>query len=263
MYPVLYQSSLLTVTSYGLMLVLSFIAGTFLAQARAARAGVEAQQILRLGLLILLAAVAGSRALYVGEHPSFYAANPSQALRLGDGGLSMYGGLFLAIAVSAWYARAIGEPFATLADICAPSIALGEGLTRIGCFFNGCCFGTPCHLPSGVVFPRHSLAGQVFPDMLIHPTQLYSSLYSLLIFGTLLAVERKRRAPGFTIGVFLLLHATARFLVEFLRYHESACVELNVGNVQLTSAQLISVAVFALGTYFLSSSKTGMRRQVP
>jgi phosphatidylglycerol:prolipoprotein diacylglycerol transferase len=205
--------------------------------------------------LIILVAVAGSRVLYVAEHLSLYAADPWRTLRIWEGGLSMYGGVLLAIVASLLFTRAIGEPLAIMADICAPSIALGEALTRIGCFLNGCCFGTRCDLPWGMVFPRDSFAGHLFPDTPIHPTQLYSSLYSLLIFGILLAAERKRRAPGYIIGLFLLPNATARFLVEFVRYHEPSPVPLTIGNVGLTPAQLISLSLFALGSYFLFASR--------
>src|SRR5262245_52582335 len=139
MHPILYHSDSLTVRSYGLMLVLSFIIGMLRAHTRAQKAGVDPHQISHLFLLVLFAAVAGSRLLYVGENFSYYAANPWRVLRIWEGGLSMYGGVLLAIVVSFFYVRSVGEPFAKVADICAPSLALGEGLTRIGCFLNGCC----------------------------------------------------------------------------------------------------------------------------
>ena len=256
MYPVLYHSGPLTVRSYGLMLVLSFIVGMLLAHTRAKKAGVDPHLIPHLFLLVLYAAVVGSRLLYVGENFSHYAADPWRVLRIWEGGLSMYGGVLLAIAVSFFYIRAMGEPFAKVADICAPSLALGEALTRIGCFFNGCCFGISCDLPWAVVFPKDSVAGHVFPDTHIHPTQLYSSLYSLLIFGILLAVEKRERRPGYIIGLFLLLHAPARFLVEFVRYAEPSAITFTIANVALTSYQLITLGLFVLGwCLFLASQR--------
>jgi phosphatidylglycerol---prolipoprotein diacylglyceryl transferase len=192
MYPTLHHSDHLLVRSYGLALVLSFVVGFLLAHMRARRAGVDRRHLSRLCMLILFSAVIGSRALHVAEHASTYAADPWRSLRIGDGGLSMLGGLPLALLVSFLYLRAIGEPFAKLADVCAPSIALGEAITRIGCFLNGCCFGTPSTLPWATVFPAASPAGRVFPDTPIHPTQLYASLYSLLARGR----QRPHRGLG-------------------------------------------------------------------
>jgi phosphatidylglycerol:prolipoprotein diacylglycerol transferase len=255
MYPILYHSDPLIVRSYGFMLVLSFLVGLLLARVRAQRAGVDPHHISHLFLLILFAAVVGSRLLYVAENFSGYAADPWRVVRIWEGGLSMLGGLLLAIAVSFFYLRAIGEPFAKVADICAPSIALGEALTRIGCFLNGCCFGTHCDLPWAVVFPKESLAGHVFPDTPIHPTQLYAALYSLLIVGILLTVEKKEHRPGTIISLFLMLHAAARFLVEFVRYSAPALQMFTLANVTFTSYQLISLALFILGGSLLLASR--------
>jgi phosphatidylglycerol:prolipoprotein diacylglycerol transferase len=129
-YPLLYDAGPLIVRSYGLALVLSFLAGMWLARARARRAGVDPRHMARLFLLILLAAVIGSRLLHMVENAASYAADPWRAGRIWEGGLSMYGGVLLAFAVSAAYTRAIGVPFLTVADVCAPSLALGEALTR-------------------------------------------------------------------------------------------------------------------------------------
>src|SRR5262245_9393946 len=108
MHPILYHSDHLLVRSYGLMLVLSFLVGLLLARMRAQKAGVDPQHISRLFLLILFAAVVGSRLLYVAENFSMYAANPWRVLRIWEGGLSMLGGVLLAIVVSFFYLRAVG-----------------------------------------------------------------------------------------------------------------------------------------------------------
>ena len=61
-------------------------------------------------------------------------------------------------------------------------MALGIGITRIGCFLNGCCFGTPTDQPWGVAFPKGSIPWHIFGDTHLHPSQLYSSLYGLGLF---------------------------------------------------------------------------------
>jgi len=235
------------------MLVLSFLAGMWLARARARRAGIDPLAMSRLFLVILLTAVAGSRLLYVREHWSTYAGDPWGVLRLSEGGLSMQGGLFLALAASLVYARVIRVPFATLADLCAPSIALGEALTRVGCFLNGCCFGTPSDLPWAVTFPHASAAGHAFPDTALHPTQLYTAVWSLGVLAVLLAVERRRPRPGLVIGLFLVLQAGGRFAFELLRHHEPAAALGTVGGLSFTTYQLMSLGLLATGASLVAA----------
>lgn len=254
MHPVVHSFDLFMVRSYGLALVLAFLAGIWLARGRAAKVGVDRRQIVNLCLLILLAAVLGSRLLHVAENVPLYAADPWRVLRLGEGGMSMYGGVFLAMAASAAYARFVGLSFVQVADVCAPSLALGEAVTRVGCFLNGCCFGTHCTLPWAVVFPPASPAGHAFPGTPIHPTQLYAAAYSLALFGILLLVSRRQARPGAVIGIFLLLHAAGRFALELLRHHEPAATPLVVGDLAFTSYQLMCVCLFSIGTYLLLAS---------
>lgn len=260
MHPILHDGPLLTVRSYGAMLVVSFLVGMWLARARARKVRLDPLQMSRLLVLILLAAVVGSRLLYVAENPSAYVADPWRLLRLSEGGLSMYGGVFLALAVSVLYARAIRVPFATLADVCAPSIALGEALTRVGCFLNGCCFGTPSHLPWAVTFPPASAAGHVFPDMALHPTQLYAAAWSLVVLALLLVAERRRPRPGFVIGLFLVLQASGRFALELVRHHEPSAVLFGAGATAFTSYQLMSLGLLAAGTYLVAAHASEVSR---
>jgi len=108
----------------------------------------------------------------------------------------------------------------TLADILSPSVALGVGLTRIGCFMAGCCYGRPSDLWSAVQFPDGSPAVDQFFGVAVHPSQLYSSLGGFLICGVLLLTERFWNYQGATFGRFLVLYGLSRFSVDFTRYYE-------------------------------------------
>jgi phosphatidylglycerol:prolipoprotein diacylglycerol transferase len=222
---------------------------------RAKKVGLEPRLIINVFLGIILASIIGSRALYILENLSHYASDSFRTMTMWEGGLSMLGGVLLAIVVSFVYVRAQHESFLKVADALVPSIALGEFFTRIGCFFNGCCFGKVSHLPWAMTFPQDSFAGQQFPDLPLHPTQLYSSLYSLAIFGILLAVGEKRLGSGQVFGLFLVLHATCRFLVEFVRYYEQSYITVLMSGVALTHYQLMSVGFFGVGWYLFLRSR--------
>ena len=69
------------------------------------------------------------------------------------GGLVFYGGLIGASLACILYVWRRKLPLWKIADILAPSIALGYVFGRFGCFLNGCCFGRPCSLPWAVTYP--------------------------------------------------------------------------------------------------------------
>ncbi len=133
-----------------------------------------------------------------------------------------------------------------MADICSVSVALGILFTRIGCFLSGCCFGSPTSCPIGVVFPADSPAGYLFSGQSIHPTQLYSSFYGLVILAALLLVERKWSFNGFTFAFLCIFYGAARFTVDFFRYYEESAVL-----VGLTYNQVISIGLAAMGIVLL------------
>ena len=138
MHPILLKLGPVEITTYGVMLAISFIVGTWLARYRAKKVGLEQTLTLDLFLFIAIASIVGSRLQFMLENFSVYSSNLPQGVRTWEGGLSMQGGVILAILVVFFYVRAKGESFARATDIIAPSLALGVFLTRIGCFFNGC-----------------------------------------------------------------------------------------------------------------------------
>ena len=123
----------------------------------------------------------------------FGSLRPHQGISflLWQGGLSYHGGLFAAVLAAWLWFRVKRIPVEKMVDIFAPSIALGFGIVRIGCFLNGCCFGTPTDMPWGLNFPLISPAGRVFGSAPIHPVQLYASICGLLGFLVLIWIEKK------------------------------------------------------------------------
>jgi phosphatidylglycerol:prolipoprotein diacylglycerol transferase len=124
-------------------------------------------------------------------------------------------------------------------NLLAPPIALGMAIGRMGCFFSGCCFGTPTDLPWGTNF-GDSIAR--------HPTQLYEMLFCFAAF-VLLQRARNSAPPGSLLTRFFLAYFIFRFLEEFLRPHT-----LISG---LTPFQWICIA----GTLILTAKTYWMKKQ--
>ncbi|MFC1544852.1 prolipoprotein diacylglyceryl transferase [Gemmatimonadota bacterium] len=245
MHPVIFSLGPLEIKSYGVMLAISFLAGYLVARKRAEHRGIGPEALLDLCFWILLSAIVGSRAFYIATHWEQYADNPLGAFSIWEGGLSMMGGVLMSLAAGWLYLKKAGVRFALMADTMAPSIALGIGLTRIGCFLYGCCYGLPTDLACGITFPDISAAGSHF-HVPIHPTQLYSSAYGFAILGILLLIDRFRPREGALFGIFAMLYAVARFTVDFFRYYEPQQFVFSQP-VALTNNQIISMALFAFG----------------
>lgn len=247
MYPELFRIGPLTINSYGVMLAAAFIVGILLAIKKAEKRGIGSETMVNLAFIVMISAIVGSRLFYVLFHLDEFRGRwqytflPVQADgTIGLGGLIFLGGFIGALLSGAIYVHLKKISFWRVADSVAPSLALGLFFGRIGCFLNGCCFGRACDLPWGVVFPPHSPAGYQMGDVHIHPTQLYSSAYALLIFGILMLLDRKQRYDGFLFGVFLAFYGIARFTVDFFRYYENQMFLIGgIGFNQLVSIALV------------------------
>ncbi len=243
MHPVLIDLGKIKIYSYGFMLALSFFLGILLAARRAKKRGVSPETIYDMSVILILSAVIGSRGLYILTHLDHF-RGIVDIFALWQGGATYYGGMVLALAGAVIYLRIKKISFLKVADVCSPSIGLGIFLTRIGCFLSGCCFGAPTKSPTGVVFPAACPAGYIYPGAHIHPTQLYSSFYGLVILILLLLIDRKKPYDGFTFGSLCILYGVARFIVDFFRYYEdSAFVAGGLTNNQVISFLLILTGI--------------------
>jgi phosphatidylglycerol:prolipoprotein diacylglycerol transferase len=107
-------------------------------------------------------------------------------------------------------------------DIYTPSIALGLGIGRLGCFAAGCDYGKPTSSFLGVVFTNpfsHEVAGTPL-GIPLHPTQLYESFAMFAIFAVLVWRYRHKTYDGQIFVLHLILYGLARFFIEFLRGDE-------------------------------------------
>ncbi|MEW6410447.1 MAG: prolipoprotein diacylglyceryl transferase [Nitrospirota bacterium] len=249
MHPILFKIGPITIYTYGVLITAGFLLGLALAVRQAKKEGIEQARIVDLGLYIIISAIIGSRLLYIITHYEYYIKKPLQILKVWEGGLVLYGGLFLAIAVGLLYLKKAKLPAWKVADIIAPSIAIGLTIGRWGCFSAGCCYGRETDLPWGVVFTDpYSLARLGVP---LHPTQLYESLGSFLIFLVLVIKRRKKTFEGQLFLLFLLLYSILRFVIEFFRADEARDILYN----GISIAQGISIIIAVASMVILINRK--------
>ena len=151
----------IAIRGYGVMLLLGIVSGVGLTLYRARRRGVEDDVVLSLALWVFVAGMIGARAFYVVEYWDHFRRDDLRetivsVLNLTQGGLVVFGGLLGAVAALAAFCALHRLPPLAVADLVAPGMTLGLALGRVGCFFNGCCFGDLCALPWAVEFPPQS-----------------------------------------------------------------------------------------------------------
>src|SRR5262249_49159849 len=123
-------------------------------------------------------------------------ARRAQSLNtLAFGGGTFLGGFLLAVLGCYLAAYRVRIPLLRLVDACAPSLALGVAIVRIGCFAASCDYGKGTDLPWAVVFTRLDAARLtgVPLGVPLHPSQLYESALGVVLFGSLVMLERKPR----------------------------------------------------------------------
>jgi phosphatidylglycerol:prolipoprotein diacylglycerol transferase len=260
-HPTLWKFHGIELHSYGLLLAVAFLLGIQIFVARARARGIPEEPMHTLSLWLLVLAIAGGRVLFVLTHWSEYAADPLAILRLWEGGLILYGGYLAAITGGILFLRRRGLPIWRVGDAAAPSMALGVAIGRIGCFMNGCCYGLPTHLPWGVQFPPESVASYTFPGVALHPSQLYLSGSSFLLFVVLLALDRRPRFDGRLFWTYIALDAAMRFLIDFTRYYDATNAIGSIGPLAFNMNQVLSGGLIVVSIAMLAI--LGRRRAAP
>lgn len=248
---------------YGLMLFIGFSFAVVRATLRAEREGLPSDVIWDLAVWLFIPGIIGARLYYLIQYGDRVFTGPPSlewlvaAVSLSQGGIVLYGGLLGGALgyFSFCYFRRL-RPLA-LADIIVPSVFIGIGFGRLGCFLNGCCYGAASALPWAVQFPRDSaaFASMVEKKLLdasavctppLHPTQIYSSIDGFVIAAITAWYFRYRRRNGEVLAVALLIYPITRFCMEMLRADEVGQFQTN-----LTTAQWVSIALFLSNLCFM------------
>ena len=222
-------------------MALGFLAGLWTATRRARRANVSGDVIADVTLWLMFGSIAGARTVYVVTYwKQEFASQPlSEIFMVQHGGLVFYGGLIGATIAGSIYLAWKKLPVWKIADILAPSIALGSVFGRLGCLMNGCCYGYPCELPWAIHFPAaHATAGAA-----VHPTEIYDALLNLVLYLALAWGFRRKKFDGQIFAAYLMGYALFRSLAEHFR-GDYPTDHIHHG---LTSAQVLSVIIFSAG----------------
>ncbi|HSM36644.1 MAG TPA: prolipoprotein diacylglyceryl transferase [Longimicrobiales bacterium] len=258
MYPVLFEIGGFEVTSFGVMIFLSFLTGAWILSLQLERRGMDPEIAWEVLAATAIAGVVGAKLYYMGLHWRDFVADPVGELT-SRAGLVWYGGLIGGVTAFYWEAARRKLPIATMFDGAAPALGLAYAVGRVGCFLVGDDYGMPTDSGIGVAFPQgsppstagyfRSLGVEVdaaLPDtavLAVHPTQLYEVAGGLAMFAILWQLSKRALRPGQLFGAFLVLYGIERFAVEFVRAKGDRFV------FGLTTSQIASFAALAVGVW--------------
>jgi len=241
--PVIFSIGFVKVRWYGLMYVIGFLVGWWLARRRSQRSDspVTPEQVDDLVFYAMLGVIVGGRVGYAVVYGwSQLTSDPLYLIRITEGGMSFHGGL-VGVMTAMWlYGRKLGHSIWRMTDFVAPMVPLGLGFGRIGNFINGELWGKPTDVPWGFL-----VNGQV-----LHPSQLYEALLEgFVLFAVLWIYSAKPRPYLAVSGMFLLLYGLFRFAVEFWRVPDAHLSYLALGWV--TMGQILSLPMIIAGAALL------------
>ncbi len=240
MHPFLFQIGSVQIPTYGLFTVLALVASILVIRRYARIEGRDPSQTTDAIVLTLAAGIVGARVLEAVVHWDKY-FGPGGSFKLLFLSTGTYvGGLIAALAFGFYWFRRIHLPALQGLDMFALVATASDGVARWGCFFSGCCWGTPTDLPWAVTFPETARRLHLgLPSVPLHPTQIYLSLNAFAILGVLVLLYRRKRFHGAIILSYVVLYATTRFFLEFVRGDEERGFVL--GGMMSTSQFLVLV----------------------
>jgi phosphatidylglycerol:prolipoprotein diacylglycerol transferase len=241
----------LTITGFGLAVVLGFLIGQTVGERELARRGHDPSPVSAVVIGSLLGFIVGAKvyfAILTGDPAALFSR----------GGFVFWGGLVGGIVGGGLTAWRLGMPFWRIADVGGPGIAAGYAVGRTGCWAVGDDYGRPWDGPLAVAFPEgappstaanlRAMFGIDLPPgvpgsevIAVYPTQLLEVALGAVMFAVLWRLREHRHAEGWLFGVYCVLAGLERFAVEFLRAKDDRFFG------SLTTAQVIALAVFAAG----------------
>lgn len=258
MYPVLFEIGNFPITTFGLMMFLSFISAAWLLAIQLERRGFDRDIAWDVLAWVAIGGILGAKFYYLALHWQDLVADPVGQLT-SRGGLVWYGGLIGGVLAYYWQVKSKNLPVASMFDATAPALMFAYAVGRMGCFLVGDDYGLPTDSWVGIAFPMgappssagylRSVGAEVpahIPDsaiLAVHPTQLYEVAAALVLFVVLWKVAARKHRPGQLFGLYLGLYGIERFLIEFVRAKGDRLF-LGMSTSQMASILLLGVAAY-------------------
>ncbi len=275
--PVIFSLGHFQLRWYGFFAVLAMLTGYGVMAMRRKRYGFRWEDLSLLLNASVIFGVIGARLEFVRRFwGELFAPDLLGVFRVWEGGLVFQGGFVVAAVAIFFLCRRKKWSVGRVGDLMAPALPAAHAVARLGCLFNGCCFGKPwshwgavlypargndvlnCQIQQGLLLPQGEAALSPLPVL---PVQALETLWCLLVAGVLLLAERRGVAKGRLFFLYLLGYSLGRFLLEFLRgdYHHAGLLT----PAQWTTALVILPATLAAFLWTKSREPSPRHQEKP
>lgn len=239
---------------YGILIALGFILAILYVSRRAKEFGVDADRMLDVILGGAIGGIVGARAYYVILQWDYYGQNLSQIFNTRSGGMAIYGGLIGGVLIGLLMCKIRRVKFMPALDLVVGGFLIGQGIGRWGNFVNIEAFGANTSLPWGMsssvitdYLTQHeaeleAIGMDIDPNMPVHPTFLYESLWCLLGFAFIAWYTRRRKFDGELTLLYMMWYGAGRAVIEGLRTDSLMIPGTSLRASQVLAAAMVVVA---------------------
>ncbi len=250
--------------AYALCIILGIVVAIWWGERRWQERGGQKGAVLDVAMFAVPFGLVGGRLYHVAtDWQKYFGADghPIDALKIYQGGLGIWGAVFLG-GIGAWIGcRVYRIPLPAFGDAIAPPILLAQAIGRFGNYFNQELYGRKTEVPWGLeIYLRFDDQGKLdmmngvstgVVDKVVQPTFLYELIWNLLIVVLLVLIDKRFRiGHGRLFALYVAGYCLGRFVVELLRDDEAtkiAGIRIN----SFTSALVFLAAV----AYFIFATK--------
>lgn len=249
---------------YGILIAIGFILAILYVSRRAKEFGVDADRMLDVILGGAIGGIVGARAYFVILQWDYYGQNLSQIFNTRSGGMAIYGGLIGGVLVGLLMCKIRKVRCLPALDLVVGGFLIGQGIGRWGNFVNieafGCNTSLPWGMSSSVItnyLTQHeaeleAIGMDIDPNMPVHPTFLYESIWCLLGFAFIAWYTKRRKFDGELTLLYMMWYGAGRAVVEGLRTDS-----LMIPGTSLRASQVLAaaMAVVAAIIWIVKTSK--------
>lgn len=236
---------------YSLCILLGVIVAYILITREGKKQGLPKEFISDLIFYTLIIGILGARVYYCVFNLDYYLANPSEILKIYNGGLAIHGGVIAGLIFVYFYTKKKNISFIKILDIVAPAVIIAQSFGRWGNFFNQEAHGgiTTYQNLKNMHIPEFIINGMHIEGKYYYPTFFFESIWCLIGFIILMiARKNKNLRKGFQIGFYFIWYGIGRFFIEALRTDSLMFFGLKI-------AQIVSLIGIIIGIIIIVTNR--------
>ena len=237
----------INIYKYAVCIVLGIIVGLFLCKISKEKYENDYNFVLETLITSLIPAIIGARLYFVLFNYNYYSKNILEIFDLRKGGLAIYGGIIFGLITAIIKCKKSKKDILNFFDYIVPFVAIAQSIGRFGNFFNIEAYGCQTNfiLRMGIYIENQYIE--------VHPTFLYESFCTLIIFFILRIIQKNRKFKGQITLLYFMLYSFIRIFIEGIRTDSLMFFNCRI-------SQILSIIIFFVSFFVLLSKEIKCRK---